>query len=86
MASNIQSSVQETLPLAPILMSQTRRQTVPDTATRIPMVVEQLIQWKTDYADEGEICPICFESRADFHLYIQSIILTSFCSPRSQRS
>ncbi|KAM0140852.1 hypothetical protein ACHAP3_002534 [Botrytis cinerea] len=62
MASNIQSSVQETLPLAPILMSQTRRQTVPDTATRIPMVVEQLIQWKTDYADEGEICPICFES------------------------
>ncbi|TEY34236.1 hypothetical protein BOTCAL_0643g00060 [Botryotinia calthae] len=62
MADNIRSSVQETLPPTPIVRSQIRRQMVPDTATRIPEVAAQLMQWKTDYEDEGEICPICFES------------------------
>ncbi|KAF5871639.1 uncharacterized protein Bfra_008662 [Botrytis fragariae] len=62
MADNIRPFVQQALPLTPIVMSQTRRQMVPDKDIRFPKVLAALQKWKTDYEDEGETCPICFES------------------------
>ncbi|KAF7910965.1 uncharacterized protein EAF01_002473 [Botrytis porri] len=62
MAGNIQSSAQQPVPLTPIIMSQTRHQTVSDKENRIFRVVPALKTWERDYEDEGETCPICFES------------------------
>ncbi|TGO23214.1 hypothetical protein BPAE_0140g00210 [Botrytis paeoniae] len=62
MTDNIRPFVQQALPLTPIVMSQTRRQTVPDKDIRFPKVLAALQKWKTDHEDEGETCPICFES------------------------
>ncbi|KAF7938714.1 uncharacterized protein EAE98_001052 [Botrytis deweyae] len=62
MADSIQTSAQQALPLTPIVMSQTRRQMVSDNSLRIPKVVAALRKWEMDDEDEGETCPICFES------------------------
>ncbi|KAF7960947.1 hypothetical protein EAE96_000618 [Botrytis aclada] len=62
MADHIRPFVQQTLPLNPIVMSQTRRQVVLDEDLRTPKVEATLRKWATDYEDEGETCSICFES------------------------
>ncbi|TGO49745.1 hypothetical protein BCON_0201g00130 [Botryotinia convoluta] len=43
-------------------MSQTRHQMVPENDIRILKVAAALKKWETDYEDETETCPICFES------------------------
>ncbi|KAF7902587.1 hypothetical protein EAF00_002490 [Botryotinia globosa] len=43
-------------------MSQTRRQTVSNSNLRVVKVVAALRKWETDYEDEEDPCPICFES------------------------